>query len=128
MPRAWYATCRRHGWPWSIALLPLCTLRTARCCKRCRVYTCARSAADLEELLGHSKAQGWDVQGCVADVSKPDDRQRLVAAVGDAFGGQLNVLFNNVGTNVRKKTEDYTQVGGMGGWWVRAFPNHQSPG
>lgn len=77
-----------------------------------RVYTCARSAADLEELLAHSKAQGWDVQGCVADVSKAEDRQRLVAAVSEAFGGQLQVLFNNVGTNIRKPTQDYTQVGG----------------
>ncbi|KAI7838183.1 hypothetical protein COHA_008031 [Chlorella ohadii] len=74
-----------------------------------RVYTCARSVADLEELLGHCKAQGWDVQGCVADVSKADDRQNLVAAVSQAFGGQLTVLFNNVGTNIRKPTEEYTQ-------------------
>lgn len=82
-----------------------------------RVYTCARSVADLEELLGHCKAQGWDVQGCVADVSKADDRQNLVAAVSQAFGGQLTVLFNNVGTNIRKPTEEYTQVGRRGEFW-----------
>ena len=79
-----------------------------------RVYTCARSAADLEALLAHCAAQGWDVQGQAADVSKAEDRQRLVAAASAAFDGVLHTLFNNVGTNIRKKTEDFTQVRGAG--------------
>ena len=77
---------------------------------RCRVFTCARKAEDLEELLAHCKAAGWDVQGTVADVSTADGRAALLAQVSDAFGGQLNVLFNNVGTNVRKPTVDFTEV------------------
>lgn len=75
-----------------------------------RVFTCARNAADLEELLAHCTVQGWDVHGLAADVSKAEDRQRLIAAVSEAYGGRLNVLFNNVGTNVRKLAVDYTQV------------------
>lgn len=74
-----------------------------------RVFTCARKAEDLEELLAHCKAAGWDVQGTVADVSTADGRAALLAQVSDAFGGQLNVLFNNVGTNVRKPTVDFTE-------------------
>lgn len=89
----------------------------------CRVFTCARSAPDLEELLQQCKSQGWDVQGCVADVAQAADRQRLVAAVSEAFGGRLQVLFNNVGTNVRKKAVDFTQArqGGLQRW-VRVGP------
>lgn len=74
------------------------------------MFTCARKAEDLEELLAHCKASGWDVQGAVADVSTADGRAALVAQVSDAFGGKLNVLFNNVGTNVRKPTVEFTEV------------------
>ncbi len=81
----------------------------------CRVFTCARKAEDLEELLSFCKAAGWDVQGTVADVSTAEGRAALLAQVSDAFGGQLNVLFNNVGTNVRKPTVEFTEVRGTRG-------------
>ncbi|KAI3438099.1 hypothetical protein D9Q98_000541 [Chlorella vulgaris] len=74
-----------------------------------KVFTCARNAADLASLLEQSAAAGWDVDGVVADVSQASDRQLLMQAVSDAFGGQLNVLFNNVGTNIRQPTVDFTQ-------------------
>ena len=74
-----------------------------------RVFTCARSAADLEALLQQCATAGYDVRGVVADVSLPEDRRRLMEAVAQAFDGCLNVLFNNVGTNVRKATVDFTQ-------------------
>lgn len=61
-----------------------------------RVFTCARSADDLDALLGECREQGWDVRGLPCDVSKPEERQRLMEAVAEAFGGRLNVLFNNV--------------------------------
>lgn len=75
-----------------------------------RVFTCARNAEDLAALLEHCSSAGWDVQGISADVSKAEDRQRLMQAVSDAFGGRLNCLFNNVGTNIRKPTVEFTQV------------------
>lgn len=75
-----------------------------------RVFTCARNPADLEMLLGQCRAAGWDVQGIVADVSLAEDRQLLLDAVSEAFQGKLNVLFNNVGTNIRHATVDFTQA------------------
>ena len=64
---------------------------------RRRVFTCARNQADLDALLQQCHEAGWDVRGIQADVSQAEDRQRLMQAVSDAFGGSLNVLFNNVG-------------------------------
>ena len=78
--------------------------------RQCRVFTCARNAADLEALLQQSTVAGWDVQGVTADVSLAEDRQRLMAEVSAAFSGTLHVLFNNVGTNIRKPTVEFTQV------------------
>lgn len=75
-----------------------------------RVFTCARNAADLEALLEQCRAAGWDVQGVAADVSLPADRERLLAAASAAFDGKLNLLFNNVGTNIRKPTIEFTQA------------------
>lgn len=73
-----------------------------------RVFTCARNADKLQELLDHCKQQGWDVQGIVADVAQEEGRQQLMQAASAAFGGVLHVLVNNVGTNVRLRTELFT--------------------
>jgi len=58
--------------------------------------------------LAEWQGAGLKVQGCVADVSKREDRETLVAKVAEVYGGSLNVLVNNVGTNVRKKTVEFT--------------------
>ena len=50
-----------------------------------------------------------DVQGVVADVSTPEGRETLRKEVEAKFGGKLDILVNNVGTNIRKKTADYTE-------------------
>lgn len=59
--------------------------------------------------------QGWDVRGMAADVSLAADRAALVAAASDAFGGRVEVLFNNVGTNIRKAATEYTEARQEGG-------------
>ncbi|PSC72101.1 tropinone reductase-like protein [Micractinium conductrix] len=43
-------------------------------------------------------------------MSVAEERALLVEEASAAFGGKLNVLFNNVGTNVRKPTVDFTQA------------------
>lgn len=98
-----------------VSLLQILCASEAQSIMMCRVFTCARKAEDLEELLSSCKAAGWDVQGMVADVSTAEGRAALLAQVSDAFGGQLNVLFNNVGTNVRKPTVEFTEVRGTRG-------------
>mmetsp|Transcript_36799 Transcript_36799/g.88723 ORF Transcript_36799/g.88723 Transcript_36799/m.88723 type:complete len:314 (-) Transcript_36799:3098-4039(-) len=76
----------------------------------CRVLTCSRNGDDLADRLSEWNDQhGLDVQGVVADVSTPEGREILRKEVVTRFGGKLDVLVNNVGTNIRKKTEDYTE-------------------
>lgn len=72
------------------------------------VYTCSRNQKDLETSLKEWKKLGYNVQGCVADVSQQADREALMKDVAAAFEGKLHVLINNVGSNIRKPTLEYT--------------------
>ncbi|KAL6762497.1 hypothetical protein V8C86DRAFT_3130842 [Haematococcus lacustris] len=47
-------------------------------------------------------------QGRVADVSQREQREALMTAVASEYQGRLDILVNNVGTNIRKPTVDYT--------------------
>lgn len=80
----------------------------ALCSAGCRVYTCARTAQDVEERLREWRKEGFDVDGCACDVSSAEARRSLAEAVGKKFGGALHILVNNVGFNVRKRTTDFT--------------------
>ncbi|EFJ49574.1 hypothetical protein VOLCADRAFT_85348 [Volvox carteri f. nagariensis] len=75
-----------------------------------KIYVCARSAEDLEVRLKEWRAGGIDVRGCVCDVSDRRQRQQLVDGVATEFGGKLDILVNNVGTNIRKPTVEYTEA------------------
>lgn len=76
----------------------------------CRVITCSRNGNDLADRLSEWNDQhGLDVQGVVADVSTPEGRETLRKEIETKFGGKLDILVNNVGTNIRKKTADYTE-------------------
>eukprot|EP00238_Polyblepharides_amylifera_P012247 CAMPEP_0196573864 /NCGR_PEP_ID=MMETSP1081-20130531/3687_1 /TAXON_ID=36882 /ORGANISM="Pyramimonas amylifera, Strain CCMP720" /LENGTH=269 /DNA_ID=CAMNT_0041891705 /DNA_START=296 /DNA_END=1105 /DNA_ORIENTATION=- len=72
------------------------------------VFMCARTQKDIDAQLAAWKAKGFDVQGCVADLACPKSRVALIGRVGQAFEGKLNILVNNVGTNIRKPTVEYT--------------------
>lgn len=74
-----------------------------------RVFTCSRNQAELEKALEEWNAKGLRVAGCVADVSDREGRQALIEACSTAFDSTLNILVNNVGTNVRKPTAEYTE-------------------
>ncbi len=56
----------------------------------------ARSVDDLAKIAGDLRAGGADVEPIPADLTSPADRERLVAAVIDRFGG-LDVLINCAG-------------------------------
>lgn len=73
------------------------------------VYTCSRAAGDLETCSRQWQGLNYNVQVSVADISLPKDRTELVEKVRKAFHGQLHILVNNVGTNIRKPTLDYTE-------------------
>jgi len=71
------------------------------------VYLVARNPADLEKLI-NSFDLGMDkVDGIVADISIPADRKKIFDNVISKWH-KMNILVNNVGTNIRKKTVDYT--------------------
>ncbi|XP_062187612.1 noroxomaritidine/norcraugsodine reductase-like [Phragmites australis] len=82
-----------------------------------RVHTCARSDADLQECLRQWRADDRlaRVTASVCDVSVRGDRERLVAAAREEFGGRLDILVNNAGqTFFRAATEstaeDYARL------------------
>ena len=91
----------------------------------CRVMVCARNPQELQTRLDEWQSQGWDVEGVAADVSDPNGRQTLIDAIqvwlrngatdGEGVGPtvsapplQLDILVNNVGTNIRKPSVAYT--------------------
>jgi len=64
--------------------------------KGCRVLAAARSQPLLDELAAEIRAAGGTVATVVADVTRPEDREAMVAAAKEHFGG-LDVLVNNAG-------------------------------
>mmetsp|Transcript_37668 Transcript_37668/g.69616 ORF Transcript_37668/g.69616 Transcript_37668/m.69616 type:complete len:336 (-) Transcript_37668:275-1282(-) len=72
----------------------------------CTVLTCARSLGPLSDLLQQSGDRCFAIE---ADVSSVEGRAALLAEVEARFGKHgLNILVNNVGTNIRKASTEYT--------------------
>jgi len=77
---------------------------------RCRVLTCSRNANELQECVNEWKSQGYDVEGVVADVATADGRVKLLEDIRSFLAGEkLDILINNVGTNIRKPSIEYNQ-------------------
>eukprot|EP00243_Klebsormidium_subtile_P014087 TRINITY_DN977_c0_g1_i1.p1 TRINITY_DN977_c0_g1~~TRINITY_DN977_c0_g1_i1.p1 ORF type:complete len:270 (-),score=25.77 TRINITY_DN977_c0_g1_i1:336-1145(-) len=74
------------------------------------VHTCARNEEDLKNALTAWQAQGFDVSGTACDVSTSEGRKELLQGVGATFKGKLDILVNNVGTNIRNPTEKFTEA------------------
>uniref|UniRef100_A0A0D9VSD8 Uncharacterized protein n=1 Tax=Leersia perrieri TaxID=77586 RepID=A0A0D9VSD8_9ORYZ len=72
------------------------------------VHTCSRKEEELGERLKEWEARGFRVTTSVCDLSVRDQRERLLRHVADLFGGKLDILVNNVGTNIRKPTTEYS--------------------
>jgi len=71
------------------------------------VYLVARNPANLERLINAIDLPGDRVDGIVADISIPADRKKIFDNVVSKWH-ELHILVNNVGTNIRKKTVDYS--------------------
>lgn len=69
----------------------------------CEVITCAR---DVTPLRDGEKDPSLMV--VCADVSTQEGRAALIGAVREHFDGELDILVNNVGTNVRKLSEEFS--------------------
>ncbi|URE46602.1 Tropinone reductase [Musa troglodytarum] len=72
------------------------------------VHICSRREADLTECLRKWAAEGFRVTGSVCDLSSREQRDQLSREVSATFNGKLNILVNNVGTNIRKPTVEFS--------------------
>ncbi|KAF3433657.1 hypothetical protein FNV43_RR24760 [Rhamnella rubrinervis] len=72
------------------------------------VHTCSRNEAELGKCLNEWGDKGFLVTGSVCDASLKPQREKLIEEVASVFNGKLNILVNNVGTNLKKDTTDYT--------------------
>ncbi|KAJ0103408.1 hypothetical protein Patl1_06442 [Pistacia atlantica] len=72
------------------------------------VHTCSRNEAELNQRLEEWRSKGFVVSGSVCDAAVSAQRVKLMAEVGSVFNGILNILVNNVGTNIRKPTMEYS--------------------
>lgn len=70
------------------------------------VLVVARKADVVESTVLDLRQGDLDVHGIAADVATPEGRAAVRARV-DSLWGALNILVNNVGTNIRAPTVDY---------------------
>ncbi|MDB5263601.1 MAG: 3-oxoacyl-ACP reductase [Adhaeribacter sp.] len=72
------------------------------------VVVVARNTEEMQEVLKQWQDQNLPASGFTADLSKAAERQALVLAITEKWG-MLDILVNNVGTNIRKKTDAYAE-------------------
>jgi Tropinone reductase 1 len=67
----------------------------------------ARSQGDVDAAIEQLRSLGIDAWGCAADVSAAKGRAHVVKSLPQSWD-RLEVLVNNVGTNIRKKALQFT--------------------
>lgn len=72
------------------------------------VLVVARKEEELQSVVSTWKDQNLTAEGMVADMSKSVDREKVIAEIADNWG-VLDILVNNVGTNIRKKAVEYSE-------------------
>ncbi len=72
-----------------------------------KVTIVARNAAAVEQQIETWQSQGWDAYGIAADVATGSGRQAIKEQVEQIEG--LDILVNNVGTNIRRRVLEYTE-------------------
>jgi Tropinone reductase 1 len=79
------------------------------------VLCVARGAEELDKSVAEWLARNLPAYRVAADVSTVEGRESVFAEIENQFGG-LDILVNNVGTNVRKPTLEYTDEEYAGLW------------
>ena len=72
-----------------------------------KVYIVARNMDEVEESIAAWQQQGLSAAGSAADVSLSGDRNSLMDSLKSHWS-RLDILVNNVGTNIRKKAVEYS--------------------
>jgi Tropinone reductase 1 len=70
------------------------------------VHIVARNAEEVDHCIAAWQQQGLSASGSTADLAKTGDRSDLIDSLKSRWGN-LDILVNNVGTNIRKKTVEY---------------------
>lgn len=78
------------------------------CAMGATVLTCSRNSTELELCQTHWQARGYKVHTLAADMSSEEGRQSLIDEVDRRFGGSVDALVNNVGSNIRKRAIEYS--------------------
>lgn len=77
------------------------------CSLGAEIIVIGRNENDLRKLKNDLDCQTTPVHTISADVSKKNDRLKIISEVSENYES-LDILINNAGTNIRKKTEDYS--------------------
>jgi NAD(P)-dependent dehydrogenase (short-subunit alcohol dehydrogenase family) len=72
------------------------------------VFIVSRSSENVKNLLSDWNEKGYIVYGLAADLSSKEGRDDLFREVNTVWDS-LDILVNNVGTNIRKKFLEYTE-------------------
>ena len=72
------------------------------------VFIVSRTRKTVDSLLSDWKKLGFKVYGLAADLSTKEGRGQLIKEVSHTWNS-LDILVNNVGTNIRKKFLDYSE-------------------
>ncbi len=71
------------------------------------IFLVSRNSREIDQLTSELNKNGGKVKAIALDLSKPDDRSALIKKI-EAEWTKLDILVNNVGTNLRKKAIEYT--------------------
>ncbi len=71
------------------------------------VILVARHEAEIQKQLAEHEGNGFKATGMAADLSDPEAIQQLIKHIQIQWG-RLDILVNNVGTNIRKPTTGYS--------------------
>jgi Tropinone reductase 1 len=70
------------------------------------VFIVARSDQQVTAAIEKWRGSGLNAHGMAADIAEADHRRKIFDKIEDLWG-RLDIVVNNVGTNIRKKTVDY---------------------
>jgi ketoreductase len=69
------------------------------------VFICSRNAEAVTETVGKLRSSGYEADGVVADVRRPEDVRNLVSAAVERYG-HIDILVNNAGRSGGGATAD----------------------